>query len=92
AQVVQMLKSDVLGVLPDIIMEKTAGDSNYSYTSGNYLTLADAEDAVEKMKALNLLDVEILPYYQGRKSTEEEAAHLSVSYPHYQLWLEKYKK
>ncbi|MBK9743731.1 MAG: PD40 domain-containing protein [Saprospiraceae bacterium] len=91
AQVVQMLKSDVLGVLPDIIMEKTAGDSNYSYTSGNYLTLADAEDAVEKMKALNLLDVEILPYYQGKKSTEEEAAHLSVSYPQYQLWLENIK-
>lgn len=92
ANVVQMLKSDVLSVLPDIIIEKTASDNQYTYTSGNYVTLTDAEDAVEKMKALNLLDVEILPYYQGRKSTEEEAAHLSVSYPQYQLWLQKYKK
>ncbi len=92
AQVVQMLKSDVLGVLPDIIMEKTAGDSNYSYTSGNYLTLADAEGMLEKMQKFNLIDAEIIPYFQGRLCDPSETDKLISVYPEYKLWIEKYKK
>ena len=73
-------------------MEKTAGDSNYSYTSGNYLTLADAEGMLEKMKKFNLIDAEIIPYFQGRLCDPSETDKLISVYPEYKLWTEKYKK
>ncbi|MBK7636230.1 MAG: hypothetical protein IPJ13_19635 [Saprospiraceae bacterium] len=55
------------------------------------MTLADAEGMLEKMKKFNLIDAEIIPYFQGRLCDPSETDKLISVYPEYKLWIEKYK-
>jgi len=44
------------------------------------------------MQKFNLIDAEIIPYFQGRLCDPSETDKLISVYPEYKLWIEKYKK
>jgi outer membrane protein OmpA-like peptidoglycan-associated protein len=80
AEVIQMLKSEVLTAFPDIIVEKIANESKYIYTIGNFMTYAEAQKVQEQLSAMYIFDSKINAYHKGSKINRQEAKFLSAEF------------
>lgn len=89
AETNQMLQSELLTTLPDIILEKNGTDSKYTYTAGNFETLAEAEALQNTLKEDNVSNTSIKVYYQGRPVMPNEIEKLLKDYPDFKYWSEK---
>lgn len=89
AEAIQMLKNDILNHYTDIIIEKSADESKYIYTIGNFKTYSDALKVKEQLASKYVIDTQINAYHQGRKLNKQEALKLSVDFDQLEYFLKE---
>lgn len=89
AETNQMLISDLLSTLPDIIVEKNGEDSKYTYTTGNFVSLSEAEDLQKVLKEKNVTNTLIKVYFHGRPIMPNEMEKLLVDFREFKIWSER---
>ena len=77
----QMLKSRVLGLRNDVIVEKRGQENFYTYTMGNFTTFDQALRLKKELLINNMDGSEIIAYYKGFELTETEITSLIKKYP-----------
>ncbi|MBK9733621.1 MAG: PD40 domain-containing protein [Saprospiraceae bacterium] len=81
SKVSQMLKSDVLSLRNDAIVEKKANEEQYTYTMGNFVLYNDARLLKGELIRNGMPESSIIPYYQGVELDRTKMALIRNQYP-----------
>ncbi len=87
SKVSQMLKSDVLNLRRDVIIEKKSNDDLYTYTMGNFTSYNDARLLKNELVRKNMTEATIIPYYNGVAIDNIKAETLVSQYPEISMYL-----
>jgi len=87
SKVSQMLKSDVLNIRRDAIIEKKANDDFYVYTMGNFSSYNEARLLKNELIRKNMTESTIIPYYKGIAIDAAKAATLVNEYSELSAYL-----
>ncbi|MBK7637821.1 MAG: PD40 domain-containing protein [Saprospiraceae bacterium] len=87
ANVVQMLKNEVLSLSNDIIVEKGLTDKSYTYTMGNYTSYDDALKMQSFLRTKGFEKARIMPYHKGTLVSRLDLIKLSAQYPDIEKFL-----
>jgi outer membrane protein OmpA-like peptidoglycan-associated protein len=81
AKVSQMLKSNLIDPKNDVVIEKKASESTYTYIIGNYTLLKDAISLKESLIGQDVPFATIRPYVNGVELNDIKIALLLDTYP-----------
>ncbi|HLO56426.1 MAG TPA: OmpA family protein [Saprospiraceae bacterium] len=87
SKVSQMLKSDILNLRNDVIIEKRANDGLYTYTAGNFSSYNDARLLKNEMIRKNMTEATVVPYLKGVSIDKAKANNLATDYPELSTYL-----
>jgi hypothetical protein len=92
AKVSQMLKSDIMSLRQDIIIEKHVGDDKYIYTMGNFTEFTDAQRLKNNLIQNHISAPEIIPYFKSMKMSPEDIEIKLKDFPELGLYLSENNK
>lgn len=72
AETTQMLKNELTTSDNNVYLEKYPANDKYTYSTGPYHTMKEAQQAKSRLISHSIFDTEIVPYLNGIRMTEEQ--------------------
>jgi tetratricopeptide (TPR) repeat protein len=87
SKVSQMLKSEIINLRNDVIIEKKGTDAMYTYTAGNFSSYNEARLLKNELIRNNMTEVVVIPYFKGIAVDNVKAANIANEHPELSMYL-----